>query len=594
MLITQPDKGKGPLCQAGIQGECMPYKAPLDEYQFLFDHIVGFSKVTQTDRFSETTPDLVGAILGEAGKLCEEVLAPVQRAGDQHPAVLENGVVRTSPGYAEAYNAIAEGGWVSIAAGPDYGGMGLPMTLTTAVNEMMSAACLSLQLNPLMTQGQIEALEHHASDEIKAVYLPKLISGKWCGTMNLTEPQAGSDVGALRSTAKENGDGTYAITGQKIYISWGDNDFSENVCHLVLARLPDGVPGTKGISLFLVPKRLPDENGDAGIANSLKVVSLEHKMGLHGSPTAVMQYDGATGWLVGEPHDGMRAMFTMMNNARLGVGGQGIGGAEGAYQHALAYAKDRKQGRSTIENATGTILDHADVRRMLSTMKADIFAARAIALSNAVAIDMANATGDRDWQARAALFTPITKAFGTDVGIDVANLGIQVHGGMGFIEETGAAQYLRDVRVTAIYEGTNGIQSMDLVGRKLMDGGTAVRALLDEISETVTGLQKSYPDLSTALLEALEKLRQTTEWMLSQKDMADRFAGAVPYLRGFARVLGGYYHLCAAAHEKGDGARTKLATFYIHSLLPEYSGLLAQAMQGADDLYALDLEELAG
>ena len=572
----------------------MPYKAPLDEYQFLFDHIVGFSKVTQTDRFSETTPDLVSAILGEAGKLCEEVLAPVQRAGDQHPAVLENGVVRTSPGYAEAYNAIAEGGWVSIAAGPDYGGMGLPMTLTTAVNEMMSAACLSLQLNPLMTQGQIEALEHHASDEVKAVYLPKLISGKWCGTMNLTEPQAGSDVGALRSTAKENGDGTYAITGQKIYISWGDNDFSENVCHLVLARLPDGVPGTKGISLFLVPKRLPDENGDARIANSLKVVSLEHKMGLHGSPTAVMQYDGATGWLVGEPHDGMRAMFTMMNNARLGVGGQGIGGAEGAYQHALAYAKDRKQGKSTIENATGTILDHADVRRMLSTMKADIFAARAIALSNAVAIDMANATGDRDWQARAALFTPITKAFGTDVGIDVANLGIQVHGGMGFIEETGAAQYLRDVRVTAIYEGTNGIQSMDLVGRKLMDGGTAVRALLDEISETVTGLQKSYPDLSTALLEALEKLRQTTEWMLSQKDMADRFAGAVPYLRGFARVLGGYYHLCAAAHEKGDGARTKLATFYIHSLLPEYSGLLAQAMQGADDLYALDLEELAG
>ena len=594
MLITQPDKGKGPLCQAGIQGERMPYKAPLDEYQFLFDHIVGFSKVTQTDRFTETTPDLVSAILGEAGKLCEEVLAPVQRAGDQHPAVLENGVVRTSPGYAEAYNAIAEGGWVSIAAGPDYGGMGLPMTLTTAVNEMMSAACLSLQLNPLMTQGQIEALEHHASDEVKAVYLRKLISGKWCGTMNLTEPQAGSDVGALRSTAKENGDGTYAITGQKIYISWGDNDFSENVCHLVLARLPDGVPGTKGISLFLVPKRLPDENGDAGIANSLKVVSLEHKMGLHGSPTAVMQYDGATGWLVGEPHDGMRAMFTMMNNARLGVGGQGIGGAEGAYQHALAYAKDRKQGKSTIENATGTILDHADVRRMLSTMKADIFAARAIALSNAVAIDMANATGDRDWQARAALFTPITKAFGTDVGIDVANLGIQVHGGMGFIEETGAAQYLRDVRVTAIYEGTNGIQSMDLVGRKLMDGGTAVRALLDEISETVMGLQKSHPDLSTALLVALEKLRKTTEWMLSQKDMADRFAGAVPYLRGFARVLGGYYHLCAAAHEKGDGARTKLATFYIHSLLPEYSGLLVQAMQGADDLYALDLEELAG
>ena len=572
----------------------MPYKAPLDEYQFLFDNVVGFSKVSQTDRFSEATSDLTAAILGEAGKMCEEVMAPVQRAGDQQPAVLENGVVRTSPGYAEAYKAIANGGWVSIAASPEYGGMGLPMTVTTAVNEMMSAACLSLQLNPLMTQGQIEALEHHASDEIKAVYLPKLISGEWCGTMNLTEPQAGSDVGALRSSARDNGDGTYSITGQKIYISWGDNDFSENVCHLVLARLPDGVPGTKGISLFLVPKRLPDVDGNPGVANSLKVVSLEEKMGLHGSPTAVMQYEGATGWLIGAPHDGMRAMFTMMNNARLGVGGQGIGGAEGAYQHALAYAKDRSQGKSGIENGKGSILDHADVRRMLSTMKADIFAARAVALSNAVAIDMANATGDRVWHARAALLTPITKVFGTEVGIEVANLGIQVHGGMGFVEETGAAQYLRDVRVTAIYEGTNGIQSMDLVGRKLMDGGAAAGALLDEISDSVKGAYAGYPDLSATLWDAIERLRETTEWMLAQKEMKHRFAGAVPYLKAFARVLGGYYHLAAASNETGYGPRTKLATFYIKSLLPEHIGLLAQATQGADDLYALDLQDLAG
>ena len=572
----------------------MPYQAPLNEYQFLFDHVIGYSKVSETKRFREATSELVTVILGEAAKMCEEMMAPVQRSGDQQPAVLENGVVRTPPGYAEAYKAIADGGWISIAASPEYGGMGLPMTVTTAVNEMMSAACLSLQLNPLMTQGQIEALEHHANDEIKAVYLPKLISGEWCGTMNLTEPQAGSDVGALRSSAKDNGDGTYAITGQKIYISWGDNDFAENVCHLVLARLPDSVPGTKGISLFLVPKLIPDADGNAGIANSLKVVSLEHKMGLHGSPTAVMQYDGATGWLIGAPNDGMRAMFTMMNNARLGVGGQGIGGAEGAYQHALAYAKDRTQGKSNVKNATGSILDHADVRRMLGTMKADIFAARAIALSNAVAIDMAKATGDCDWHARAALLTPISKAFGTEVGIDVANLGIQVQGGMGFVEETGAAQYLRDVRITAIYEGTNGIQSMDLVGRKFMDRGAAVRALLDEISDNVKGMGADYPDLSAALWDAVESLRETTEWMLMQRDMDQRFAGAVPYLKAFARVLGGYYHLSALSNEMGNGPRTKLATFYIKSLLPEHVGLLVQAMQGSGGLHALDFQALAG
>ena len=376
----------------------MPYRAPVDEYRFLFDQVVGLSQVVDTDRFAEATPDMTAAILAEAARLCEEVLYPLQRNGDLSPAKLENGVVRTSPGYAEGYRAIADGGWVSISAHPDHGGMGLPMTVTTAVNEMMSSACLSLQLNPLMTQGQIEALEHHASDDLKAIYLPKLVSGAWAGTMNLTEPQAGSDVGALRTKAEPNGDGTYAVTGQKIYISWGDNDFTENVCHLVLARLPDGVPGTKGISLFLVPKFIPDENGNPGKRNSLKVVSLEHKMGLHGSPTAVMQYDGATGWLVGKPHDGMRAMFTMMNNARLGVGGQGIGVAEGAYQHALAYALDRKQGRTPVDGGSGSIIDHADVRRMLATMKADIFAARAIALACAQAIDMQTATGNANWE----------------------------------------------------------------------------------------------------------------------------------------------------------------------------------------------------
>jgi alkylation response protein AidB-like acyl-CoA dehydrogenase len=565
----------------------MTYRAPVSEFRFLFDHVVGFGQVAATDRFAEATPDTVEAVLTEAGKLCEDVLSPLQRTGDLHPATLENGVVRTPPGFDDGFRAIAEGGWIAIAADPDFGGTGLPMTMATAVNEMMSAACLSIQLGPLMTQGQIEALENHASDAIKDLYLPKLISGEWMGTMNLTEPQAGSDVGALTTKAEPNGDGTYAITGQKIYISWGDNDFTENVCHLVLARLPDAVPGTKGISLFLVPKRLPDADGKPGAANDLRVVSLENKMGLHGSPTAVMEYAGATGWLVGAEHDGMRAMFTMMNNARLGVGVQGVGVADGAYQHALAYAEGRKQGRTEND----TIIDHADVRRMLATMKADTCAARAIALANAVAIDMETATGHEDWAARAALLTPITKVFGTETGIEVAQTGVQVHGGMGFVEETGAAQYSRDVRVTAIYEGTNGIQSMDLVGRKLMDGGEAAYSLLDEMEAEAEAARADLPELAEPVWQACETLRETTEWMVAQ-GAQDRFAGSGPYLRGFARVLGGHFHLKAARADR-DGKHARLAKFYIHRLLPEHLGLLAHARQGAEALYALSMDDLA-
>ncbi|MDP7149769.1 MAG: acyl-CoA dehydrogenase [Paracoccaceae bacterium] len=572
----------------------MTYRAPLNEFEFLFRHVVGFEQVGETERFSETgSADLVQAILSEAGKLSEEVLAPLQRSGDLQGAVLENGVVRTSPGFAEGYRAIAEGGWTGMGASPENGGMGLPMTVATAVNEMMGSACLSLQLNPLMTQGQIEALEHHASDALKAIYLPKMISGEWSGTMNLTEPHAGSDVGALSSKAVPNGDGSFAISGQKVFISWGDNDFTTNVCHLVLARLPDGAAGTKGISLFMVPKYVPDENGEPGVANSLRVVSLEHKMGLHGSPTAVMEYDSAKGWLVGEPHKGMSAMFTMMNNARLGVGVQGLSVAEGAYQHALAFANERKQGRSPIDGGTGTIIDHADVRRMLATMKADVFASRAIALSCAVAIDMANASGDAGWKARAAMLTPINKAFGTDTGIRVSELGVQVHGGMGFIEETGAAQYSRDVRVTAIYEGTNGIQAMDLVGRKMMDGGEAASRLIDEMESAVEAARSEYADLAEPVWQSMETLRETTEWLVGQTDLNDRFAGAVPYQTGFARVLGGYFHLLAAQAENGEGPRTKLARFYIKRMLPEHAGLLEHAKQGAADLYALSPEDLA-
>lgn len=566
----------------------MSYQAPVQECQFILNHIVDLEAVTKTERFQDATPDVVDAILAEAGKLCTDVLAPLNRNGDLDPARLENGKVRTSKGFDTGYRAIAEGGWIGIAASPDFGGMGLPLSVTTAVNDMMAGACLSLQLNPLMTQGQIEALEHHASDELKALYLPKLISGEWCGTMNLTEPQAGSDVGALRTKAEPLGDGTYAITGQKIYITWADNDFSENVCHLVLARLPDGVPGTKGISLFMVPKLLPREDGTLGEHNSLKVVSLEHKLGLHGSPTAVMEYAGAKGWLVGEPHSGMAAMFTMMNNARLGVGTQGIGIAEAAFQKALSYALDRKQGRA---GGTGSIVEHADVKRMLATMKADTFVARSIALACAVAIDLGNATGDAAQKARAALLTPIAKAFGTDSGLAIAELGVQVHGGMGFIEETGAAQFSRDVRVTSIYEGTNGIQAMDLVARKMMDGGEAACALLDEIETYAESARENHNDMAEALWQACENLRETTEWLVSQSEMDARFAGAVPYLKAFARVLGGYYHLIAA--EKGGTSREKLARFYINRLLPEHKSLLDQVRVGNTDLNDLTPDDLS-
>ena len=564
----------------------MPYLAPVTDYRFIMDTVASFKAVTATGQFAEATDDMADAILGEAAKLCEEILYPLNRNGDLHPAKLENGIVRTSPGFSDGYKAIAEGGWIGMSASPEVGGMGLPMTLTTAVNEMMASACLSLQLNPLMSQGQIEALEHHASDMIKGTYLPKLISGKWSGTMNLTEPQAGSDVGALRSKAEPNGDGSYAISGQKIYISWADNDFTENVCHLVLARLPDSVPGTKGISLFMVPKLIPNADGTLGKHNDLRVVSLEHKLGLHGSPTAVMEYSGAQGWLVGPENGGMAAMFTMMNNARLGVGVQGVGAAEGAYQHALAYAMDRKQGRA---GGTGAIVEHADVRRMLASMKADVFTARSIALMNAVAIDMGTATGDAAWTARAAFLTPIGKAFGTDVGIEVANTGVQVHGGMGFVEETGAAQYSRDVRVSAIYEGTNGIQAMDLVARKLMDGGEAAFALLDEVEAGADAAKATHPKLASAVWNAAASLRETTEWLVDQ-DLTDRFAGAVPYLRAFARVLGGHAHLAAAV--AGDASRVRLATFYIKRLLPEHASLLAHTREGGTDLMAISIDDL--
>ena len=565
----------------------MPYRAPVSEYQFILEQVVPLAPVVASDCFAEVTPDLTEAILNECGKLCDAVMGPLQRPGDLVPARLENGVVRTTPGFAEGYAAIAEGGWVGISASPSFGGMGLPLTMNAAMHDMMCGACISLNLCPLLSQGQIEALEHHASPELQDIYLPKLISGEWTGTMNLTESHAGSDVGALSTKAEPQSDGTYKVTGQKIFITWGEHDVAENICHLVLARLPGAKPGPKGISLLLVPKFIPHSDGTLGVRNDLRCVSLEHKLGIHGSPTAVMEFSAATGWLVGEEHNGMACMFTMMNNARLAVGMQGVGVAEGAYQHALSYALGRKQGTSLIVDGTGTIIDHADVRRMLAQMKSEIFAARSIGVACAVALDMAKATQDSKWEARAALLTPIAKSFGSDVGVQMSDIGVQIHGGMGFIEETAAAQYLRDARITPIYEGTNGIQSMDLVARKMMDGGAAAFSLMDEMTQLAVA---SKSDLAQAVQVSVAELRVTTEWLVTQ-DLNERFAGSVSYQRAFARVLGGYFHLIAAS--SGDGKRERLGRFYINSLLPEHTALCAQARVGSSDIYALELNDFA-
>jgi alkylation response protein AidB-like acyl-CoA dehydrogenase len=557
----------------------MSYRAPLPDLEAALA-AVGAGRLAATEAFADSTAETATAILGEAGRIAAEVLAPLRRTGDRHPCRLENGRVLSPPGFADGYAALRDGGWVGMASAPEHGGMGLPLTLAMAVMEMMHGANLALALNPLLTQGQIEAIERHAGAELRARYLPKLVSGQWTGTMNLTEPAAGSDVGALRAQARANTDGSYAVSGQKIYISWGDHDMAENIVHLVLARLPDGGPGTRGISLFLVPKYLPDAQGRHIVPNRLRPISLEHKMGLHGSPTCVMEYDGATGWIIGPEHSGMQAMFTMMNHARLAVGMQGVGVAEAATQKALAFAAERRQGRSPIGDGTGPILDHADVRRMLMTMRVLTASARAICLDCALSIDMSRAAASpaerTRWAGRAALLTPIAKAFGTEAGVEVASLGIQVHGGMGYVEETGAAQLYRDVRVTPIYEGTNGIQAMDLVGRKMTDGGQAALAVLAEVR---AALGPGQPELTGALAE----VEATTRWMLAAP-MNDRFAGATPYLRAFALTLGSHHLNRMAAG--GDPGRVALARFHARQLLPQVTALCLAAREGAAPLYA--------
>ncbi|MDE0304326.1 MAG: acyl-CoA dehydrogenase [Albidovulum sp.] len=563
----------------------MAYKSPVDEYKFLFENVVGFGRLAETELFQDADLETSGEILEAAGKLVDNEIAPLQRSGDVHPAVIENGVVKCSPGFRDGFRTIGEAGLIGLAADPRYGGMGQPLSIQNAVNEMLNGSCLSLALAPLLSQGQILALERHADPRIKQLYLPRLVSGDWHGTMNLTEPNAGSDVGALKARAEPAHSGSYRIYGQKIFISWGDGDISSNVCHLVLARLPNSRVGTKGISMFLVPKFIPDENGAPGSANGVRTVRLEEKLGLHGSPTAELQYDGAVGWLVGHSNEGMRAMFTMMNNVRLGVGCEGVGAADAAFQQAFEYASLRKQGRTPIGNGSGAIIEHADVLRMLADMKSRIFAARAICASCAIAADLERATGDGKWRSRAAFLTPIAKAFGTQTGIDVSATGIHVHGGAGYIEQTGATQFLRDVFVTAIYEGTNGIQAMDFAGRKLADGGEEAMAIIDEIRDVIRfAISHGRSGLAGKLEIAVAKMSATLRWMLNQRDLDERFAGASSYLRAFAVLLGAKFHLLAALTERQPGSRTALAEFYFGRVLPEIQGLCESSMDGASKL----------
>lgn len=571
----------------------MPYHVPIDEMIFCAEHVIGQNRLSRTPLFADATSEMRGDILAEIARLAEGALVPVNRDGDLHPARLEDGVVHCSPGFDRAYRAIAEGGWIGISAEREYGGMALPISFACHLNEAMSAACLSLSLNPMLTQGQIGTLERYASEAIKELYLPKLISGEWTGTMNLTEPQAGSDVGALTTRAEPAGDGGYHITGQKIFISWGDHDLGSNICHLVLARLPDSPPGTKGISLFLVPKLIPDADGAPGRRNDIRTLGLEDKLGLHGSPTVTLAYEGALGWLIGPPHGGMQAMFTMMNDARLAVGVEGVGIAEAATQKARRFVLERRQGITA--DGSPTIIGHADVRRMLMRMQVLTRIARAICYDCAFSLDMARADdADRRWAARAAFLTPIAKVVGTETGIEVADLGIQLHGGTGYIEGTGAAQLLRDVRVTAIYEGTNGIQAMDLAARKLADGGAAALGLLREIEETGARLDaagKPAAGISPALHSAAEHLRTATEWMLAASDINDRLAGAMPYLHLWGLVLGAHY-MGRAVLASPDQTRFGLARFHARQILPHSAALMMAATDGAAPLYSISADKL--
>ncbi|MGB3456765.1 MAG: acyl-CoA dehydrogenase family protein, partial [Litorimonas sp.] len=508
----------------------MSFTPPVNAIGYLLRHGVDLDAIGRTGAFEETTPDLLDAILDGAADFARDVIAPTNWDGDQHPATLKDGDVTASPGFKDAYQQFVEGAWQTVALPAEIGGMGLPSAVSVATNEMLYAANMALGLCPMLTSSAIKAIETHANDDLKATYLPKMLAGEWTGAMCLTEPQAGSDLGPVRTKAEDNGDGTFSITGQKIYITWGDHDCADNIIHLVLARLPDSPEGSRGISLFLCPKYLVNADGSLGERNGFRPIGLEHKLGIHGSPTCTMEFAGATGYLVGEINRGLASMFVMMNEARLFVGVQGVAIGERAYQAALQYAHDRVQGVPPGQEPGAPILDHPDVRRMLIDMKARLMGARTINFATAEAADMGR-------HAREGLLTPMAKAYGSDTGVEVTSIGVQIHGGMGFVEETGAAQHYRDSRIAPIYEGTNGIQAIDLIGRKLRrDGGEAMRDLVAELREAVTLVKdasgRNGVDLSVcaaAMERGLDTLSTATDIVLNAKE-TDALGVATTYL----------------------------------------------------------------
>ena len=577
------------------------YEAPVGEIAFVLKDIAHLDQVLGKGRFAELSEDVVEAVLNEAGRFCAEEMVPLATVGDQKGAVFSDGKVTTPPGWRNLYKRWCDGGWNALAGPAEFGGQDLPAMVAIAVLEIWNSASMGFAVGPTLTFGAVEALEKHASPELQAKYLAKLVSGEWMGTMNLTEPQAGSDLNALRTRAEPAGDGTYRIFGQKIFITYGEHDFTDNIVHMVLARLPDAPAGTRGISLFLVPKFLVDDDGKIGARNDVVCASIEHKLGIHGSPTCTMIYGdgsvegkqpGAIGWLVGEENKGLACMFTMMNNARLAVGIQGVAVAEAAYQKARAYAAERRQGKAPGQKVEGMspIIAHPDVKRTLLTMKALTGAARAIAYSCAHAIDMGRVTeGDekRHWQDRAGLLTPVAKAFPTDIGVEVASLGVQIHGGMGFIEETGAARFYRDARIAPIYEGTNGIQAIDLVTRKLpLSDGEHVIAYIGELQTDVEALRESnlpgFGESADRLASALADLELATRFLQqAQTDgrMSEALAGATPYLRLFGLASGGVL-LARGALAKGEVQPVALCRFFAENLVGECAALRDRVVSG--------------
>jgi alkylation response protein AidB-like acyl-CoA dehydrogenase len=574
----------------------MSYEAPIEEMKFTLQGVAGLSRVTETGAFETYDPDLLDPILEEAAKLARDVLAPLNQTGDAQGAELTEAGVTETPGFAEAYAQFRDGGWMGLSAPEEWGGQGLPKVLGLAVMEMFHSANMAFGLCPMLSFGAIEALLAHGTEAQKAMYLPNLVAANWTGTMNLTEPQAGSDVGALKTKAVPNPDGSFAITGQKIYITWGDHGMAENIIHLVLARLPDAPEGSRGVSLFICPKFLVNEDGSLGARNGVNCIGLEKKMGIHASPTCVMEYDGATGWLIGEANKGLNAMFTMMNSARLNVGLEGVAVGEAAYQAAFNYAQERKQGKVQGVEGAAPILHHADVRRTLTTMRARVAAARAICYATAVAADLSeHGAGEAERagaKQREDLLTPIAKAWSTDMGVDVASLGVQVHGGMGFMNETLAAQLYRDARIAPIYEGTNGIQAIDLVGRKLSGtNGESMEAMLSDVDDTIRSARSSNDPQLVQIADRLQggrdALKTVSDWMLNamKADKEKALAGATAYLQLAGDVIGGHFLARAAVQSRSGEVdarvrRLALAGFFAETALAEAPGRVAGITEG--------------